>query len=84
MPKKLTVSEAARHISRETGSSVAPHVISTLFYKRRLDDERCPIVGRVRLIPEDYIPAIEGVLRTQGFLGGASESAGFPGRGGRG
>lgn len=73
MPKTLTVSEVARRLSRETGSTVAPHVISALFYKRQLDDDICPIVGRIRLIPEDYIPAIEGELRRHGFLAGASE-----------
>jgi hypothetical protein len=74
--RSLTVSEVARHISRETGRTVPPHAISTLFYKRQLDDERCPVVGRCRMIPEDYIPTIEGMLREQGLLPGSSESAG--------
>lgn len=74
--RSLTVSEVARHISRETGCTVLPRAISTLFYKRRLDDERCPVVGRCRMIPEDYIPTIAGVLREQGLLPGAPESAG--------
>ncbi len=70
----LTVSAAARHISRETGITVPPHVISTLFYRRELDDERCPIVNRARLIPEDYLPAIEAALRERGILPPSSAS----------
>ena len=70
MTVQLTVSEVARRISRKIGSTVAPHVISTCFYKRFLDDDRCPVVGRARLIPEDYIPAIEVELRKRGLLGG--------------
>ena len=64
----LTVGEAARRISRQTGVTVAPHIISNLFYKRHLDDERCPVVSQVRLIPEDYLPTIRQVLHERGAL----------------
>jgi hypothetical protein len=64
----LTVSTAARQLSHETGVTIPPHVISTLFYKRRLDDDRCPVVSRIRLIPEDYLPTIKAALQEQGVL----------------
>lgn len=66
--RSLTVSEVARRLSRQTGQTVSPQVISNLFYKRYLDDDRCPVVGRFRLIPEEYLPTIEGVLRERGLL----------------
>jgi hypothetical protein len=64
----LTVGEAAQRITRDTGVTVAPHVISNLFYKRYLDNDRCPVVGQARLIPEDYITTIVRVLRERGTL----------------
>ena len=65
--KTLSVSGVARQISREAGITVAPPVISNLFYTRRLDDGRCPVVGRQRQIPED-IPEIEAELRNLSIL----------------
>jgi hypothetical protein len=56
----FTVSEVARR------RGVPPRVISDLFYARRLDDSRCPIVGGRRLIPADYLPQIDAVLRAAG------------------
>ncbi len=64
----LTVSAVARQLSDETGVTVSPSVISTFFYKRYLDDRKCPVVNGVRLIPEDYVPAIEGELRDRGVI----------------
>ena len=58
----FTVSDIARP------RGVAPRVISDLFYSRHFDDRRCPIVGGRRLIPEDYVPVIEAVLRDLGWL----------------
>lgn len=66
--QNFRVSAIARQVSEETGVVVPPHLISTLFYKRRLDDKRCPVVGGHRLIPSDYIPAIKQALRDQGAL----------------
>lgn len=66
----LTVSEVARQVSRDTGTTVAPHVITNLFYRRYLDDEKCPVVGRVRLIPSDYVPVIVAELRARGLVRG--------------
>jgi len=59
----LIVSEAARRIP-----GARPKDISDLLYRRKLDDSRCPIVGGRRLIPEDYLPEIERVLREAGYL----------------
>ena len=64
----LTVSDVARDISHRTGITVPPQVISNLFYKRYLDDSRCPVVGRFRLIPADYIPTIEAALHRLGLV----------------
>jgi hypothetical protein len=61
--RHLIVSEVARRIG-----GANPKDISDFFYLRKLDDARCPIVGGRRLIPEDYIPAIEAALRAAGRL----------------
>jgi hypothetical protein len=53
----LIVSEVARRLG------VNPRSISTLFYCRKLDDGRCPIVGGRRMIPESYVPEIGRALR---------------------
>ncbi len=66
--ENLTVSAAARQLTRETGITIAPPLISTLFYKRHLDDSRCPVIGGRRLIPSTYLPAIRQALRDQGVL----------------
>ncbi len=58
----VTVSDVGRRYG------VPPRVISDLFYARKLDDRRCPIVGGRRLIPEDYLPEIESALRAAGHL----------------
>ena len=55
----FTVSDAARRLN------VRPREISDLFYQRQLDDKICPVVGGRRLIPLDYLPAIEAVLRSR-------------------
>jgi hypothetical protein len=56
------VSEVARQIG------ALPRDISDLFYQRKLDDQRCPIIGGRRLVPEDYLEAIEQSLRILGRL----------------
>jgi hypothetical protein len=61
--RQLTVSEAARRIP-----GARPKDISDLLYLRKLDEARCPIIGGRRLIPEDYLPTIEAVLRQTGKL----------------
>jgi hypothetical protein len=58
----LIVSDVARRLGAR------PRDISDLFYRRILDDGCCPIIGGRRLIPEDYLPVIEGILRDHGRL----------------
>jgi hypothetical protein len=57
------VSEVARQIGAR------PRDISDLFYQRKLDDQRCPVVGGRRLIPEDYLETIQRTLRNLGRVG---------------
>lgn len=64
----LSVSTVARQITDETGVTISPTAISSLFYRRKLDDDRCPIVNGMRLIPEEYVATIKSVLRQQGIL----------------
>ena len=61
----LSVSDVARQIGAN------PKDISDLFYQRKLDGVRCPIVGGRRLIDKAYIPEIEKALRAIGRLMGA-------------
>ena len=58
--KHLSVSEVARRLKAR------PRDISDLFYRRRLRDDLCPIVGGRRLIPEDYLEMIAIELRRSG------------------
>jgi hypothetical protein len=44
---------------------IEPRVISDLLYTRKLSIDRCPVVAGRRLIPCDYLPKIERVLRSQ-------------------
>ena len=60
MSQYHTVSEVARLIG------AVPRDISDLFYKRVLDDERCPVVGGRRIIPENYIDTIRTALKRAG------------------
>ncbi len=48
--------------------NIPPRKISDLFYSRKLDDSRCPIIDGRRLIPADYVPEIERMLRDVGVL----------------
>jgi hypothetical protein len=56
----LAVSEVARRLGAN------PRDVSDLFYRRRLRDDACPIVGGRRLIPADYVAIIEMALRRAG------------------
>ena len=62
MRSHYTVSEIGRQYN------VPPRVISDLFYQRRLDDNRCVVVGGRRLIPADYLSEVEAALRAAGRL----------------
>jgi hypothetical protein len=53
----VCVSEAARRLG------VPPRTISDLFYQRKLDGSKCPVMGgRLRVIPEEYLEVIRRVL----------------------
>jgi len=68
--KHLSVSEVARRLGAR------PRDISELFYRRQLSDERCPIVGGRRLIPESYLVVIGMALRRSGRpVGGPTAAA---------
>lgn len=56
----LSVSQAARRLQAR------PRDISDLFYRRRLRDDLCPIVGGRRLIPEEYLDMIAAELGRTG------------------
>jgi hypothetical protein len=58
--KHLSVLEAARRLKAR------PRDISDLFYRRRLRDDLCPIVGGRRLIPEGYVETIAAELTRAG------------------
>ena len=60
----LAVSEAARVIGAK------PRDVSNLFYRRELRDDLCPLVGGRRVIPREYLPEIERVLRRAGKING--------------
>jgi hypothetical protein len=47
---------------------LSPQVLSNLFYRRALDDERCPVINGRRVIPADYVEVIEQVLRERGLI----------------
>ena len=74
MGEDLIVSEAARTLSYQLGEVVRPRDITELFYRRVLDDGRCPIVGGRRLIPRDFLPAIVVALRGRGLINGGPGS----------
>ena len=57
---------AISQLARQWG--IAPRHISDLFYARRLDDSRCPIVCGRRVIPADYVPVVRDTLRQAGRL----------------
>jgi hypothetical protein len=62
-----TVSEIARAVG------CRPRDISDLFYLRKLDDSRCPIVSGRRLIPAEYAGDVRKALRAAGRLPNKSE-----------
>ncbi len=51
---------------------VPPKLLSSLFWQRVLDAEKCPVVSGRRLIPTDYVETIGEVLRERGYLAGAA------------
>ena len=41
---------------------VPPTAISSLLHRRHIDPSRCPLVGRVRWIPNDYIDEVKAAV----------------------
>lgn len=64
----LSVGDVCRRIGERRGVEIPPQKLSDLFYRRILNATRCPVVGGVRRIPADYLPAIEAVLEARGML----------------
>lgn len=58
----LSVGEVALRLG------VKPSEISNLFYRQALSHEKCPLVGRQRLIPADYVALIAAELRRRGHV----------------
>jgi hypothetical protein len=58
----LSMTEAAGEIGEVYELPVRARDLSDLFYQGKLDNERCPIVGRFRVIPRDYLPEVRRVL----------------------
>ncbi|HPF41853.1 MAG TPA: hypothetical protein P5081_17620 [Phycisphaerae bacterium] len=52
-----TISDAARIVG------IPPKRICNMFFSGRLDDSRCPRLGRRRLIPLDYIAEIKAKVK---------------------
>ena len=55
-------------IAERRGVDIPPQRLSDLFYRRKLNANRCPVVGGVRRIPAEYLPVIEAVLEARGVL----------------
>lgn len=53
MPKYFSVTELARKFDCK------PRDITELFYQRRVSDDKAPVIGGRRLIPESLVPEIE-------------------------
>jgi hypothetical protein len=59
----FSVTEAAEEVEKRIGQPVKARELSDLLYHRRLSWERCPMVGRVRLIPRDYLREVCRVVK---------------------
>lgn len=68
----LTISECARRLGAR------PQDITSLFYRRILRDDLCPIASGRRLIPESYIDMIRMALIRAGRPVGEIPSAPVP------
>ncbi len=61
----MTVTDVVTEAKRRHGIQVSPRSVSDLFYARKLDVERCPVVAGRRLIPRDYVEVILAILRNR-------------------
>jgi hypothetical protein len=64
MANNLNNTVGVTETTRKLG--VLPRVLSDLFHAEKLDRDRCPIVGKRRVIPADYVPIIKAKLRELG------------------
>jgi hypothetical protein len=62
MPELISLSDAAQRLG------VRPKVLCDLLWTRAIDVDRCPLIGRTRAIPVDYLPQIRAVLAEKGKL----------------
>jgi len=62
MPELISLSDAALRLG------VRPKVICDLLWTRAIDSDRCPLIGRTRAIPVEYLPTIHAVLVAKGKL----------------
>jgi hypothetical protein len=58
----LSAAEVAEEMGEVCGLPVRARDVSDLFYWGLLDGKRCPLVGRFRVIPRDYLPEVRRVL----------------------
>jgi hypothetical protein len=68
MTTYINVSEAVRELGEQLNVDVPPRILSDLFFQRRLDVRRCPVLGGRRLIPRDYLPVIRDALLRSGLV----------------
>jgi hypothetical protein len=61
----VTVSDAARELSRRLGETITPQRISTLFYSRKFAEGTAPIIGGRRLLRRDTLDTIQSFLVSQ-------------------
>lgn len=66
MSQLLSCADVSERLNAQ-GIATTARRISDLFYKRKLDASRTrtEIVGGVRLIPADYVPAIAQVIKQE-------------------
>lgn len=62
MSDYLSVGQAADRLG------VPPRAITSAFYDRKLDTDRCPLMAGRRMIPIDYLDGIAFELRRLGKL----------------
>jgi hypothetical protein len=62
----FTASDIPAEALRRHGIRVLPRDVSDLFYARRLDVTRCPVLAGRRLIPRDYLEDVLQALISRG------------------
>jgi hypothetical protein len=69
----VTVADTSiSQLARKHG--IAPCKLSDLFYRRILSDEKCQIVNGRRVIPQEYVPELEAILRERRLIAAAAVS----------